>query len=76
MKLALKREESIMRRGLKGSLRLRGFGIFLVAGALAAVSQLASADASYAEAWGPSVGTKAPLLAASIIPGPPPVMIP
>jgi hypothetical protein len=43
---------------------LRRFGSFLVAGALAAVTQLAAADADYAAAWGPSVGTTAPLLAA------------
>jgi hypothetical protein len=53
-----------MRRGLTGSRRLRRFGTFLVAGTLAVVTQLASADAGYAEAWGPSVGSTAPLLAA------------
>ena len=53
-----------MRRGLDGSRRLRRFGSLLVAAALAAVTQLAAADADYAAAWGPGVGTTAPLLAA------------
>ena len=36
----------------------------LIVGALASVAQLAYAESEYATAWGPSVGTMAPLLAA------------
>ena len=43
---------------------LRGFGRWLIAGALAGMAQLAFADSEYAAAWGPSVGSTAPLLAA------------
>ena len=50
-----------MRRRLRGSRRL---GSLLLAGALVAVTQLAAADAEYAAAWGPDVGSRAPLLAA------------
>lgn len=53
-----------MRRGLNESRRLHRFGSWLAAVALAAAAQAASADADYAAAWGPSVGTAAPLLAA------------
>ncbi len=45
--------------------RLRGLTRWLLAGALAGLSQLAFANSEYADAWGPSVGTTAPLLAAS-----------
>lgn len=38
---------------------------WLLAGALAGMAQLAFADSEYAAAWGPSVGTMAPLLAAN-----------
>ena len=54
-----------MKRGLGESRRLRRFGCWLAAVALAAVAQAASADSDYAAAWGPSVGTTAPLLAAA-----------
>ncbi len=54
-----------MRGTITGSRRLRRSGSLLVAAALAAVTQLTLADADYAAAWGPSVGTKAPLLAAA-----------
>ena len=37
----------------------------LLAGALASLAPLSFADAEYAEAWGPDIGTTAPLLAAT-----------
>ncbi len=36
----------------------------LIAGALVGMAQFASAESEYAAAWGPSVGSTAPLLAA------------
>ena len=44
---------------------VRGLGRWLIAGALAGISQLAFANSEYAAAWGPSVGSTAPLLAAN-----------
>ena len=43
---------------------LRGLARWMVAGALTGMAQIALADAEYAAAWGPSLGTTAPLLAA------------
>ncbi len=51
--------------------RLRGDGLrglpslLVVAGVLVGMAQLAFADQDYAEAWGPAVGSAAPLLAAN-----------
>ena len=44
---------------------LRGLRRWLTAGVLAGMAQLAFADSEYAAAWGPSVGSTAPLLSAN-----------
>ena len=44
---------------------VRAAGRLLIAGALAGMSQLAFANSEYAAAWGPDVGSTAPLLAAN-----------
>ena len=54
-----------MRLGRYQSKWLRALRRALLAGALAAMAQFASADSEYAAAWGPSVGAIAPLLAAT-----------
>jgi len=43
----------------------RLLGHSLIAAALAGITQFALADAEYVSAWGPGVGTQAPLLAAN-----------
>ena len=47
------------------SRRRRTVRSYLVIGALAATVQLACADSDYASDWGPSIGSTAPLLAAT-----------
>lgn len=44
---------------------LRGLRRWLIASALAGMAQLAFADSEYAAAWGPGVGSMAPMLAAT-----------
>jgi hypothetical protein len=56
-------KESIMRRDRRRW--LHGLQRWLIAGALAGMAPLALADAEYAAAWGPSVGSTAPLLSAN-----------
>jgi len=53
-----------MRLGQHRRSWLRALRHSLVAGVLAGMAQFAFADSEYAAAWGPSVGTMAPLLAA------------
>ncbi len=53
-----------MRLGRYQSKWLRMLRRTLLAGALAGMAQFASAESEYAAAWGPSVGSTAPLLAA------------
>ena len=48
-----------------GQKLLRALRHALLAGALVAISQFALADEEYAAAWGPSIGSTAPLLAAN-----------
>lgn len=43
---------------------LRAVRRSLLVGALATIAQLAQAESDYAAAWGPSVGSKAPMLSA------------
>jgi hypothetical protein len=43
----------------------QALGRWLIAGAFACVAQLAFANSEYAAAWGPSVGSVAPLLSAN-----------
>lgn len=54
-----------MRLGRYPSSWRRALRRALIAGALAGMAQFASAESEYAAAWGPSVGTTAPLLAAT-----------
>ena len=54
-----------MRQGPNPRRWLRGLQQWLIAGALAGMAQLAFAESEYAAAWGPSVGSMAPLLAAT-----------
>ena len=58
-------EETIMRQEPYRRHWLRGLRRWLFAGALVGMAQCAFADSEYAAAWGPSVGSMAPLLAAS-----------
>jgi len=51
-------------QGTDRQLRLRGLHRWLLALTMAGMAQLAWADSEYAAAWGPSVGSRAPLLAA------------
>lgn len=44
---------------------LRALRRALLAGAIAGMAQFVSAESEYAAAWGPSVGSTAPLLAAT-----------
>ncbi|MEJ2089141.1 MAG: hypothetical protein P8Y69_11860 [Gammaproteobacteria bacterium] len=44
---------------------IRGLRRWLIAGVLAGLAQLAFADSDYAAAWGPSVGSMVPMLAAT-----------
>ena len=55
---------SIMRRENGAGQWLRKLGRWILACALSGMAQLALADDEYAAAWGPSVGSAAPLLAA------------
>ena len=54
-----------MRQGPYRRNWLCGVGRWLIAGALAGMAQFAFAESEYAAAWGPSVGSMAPLLAAT-----------
>ena len=54
-----------MRFGLNSSRWQRTWQRMLFAGVLAGMAQFAFAQSEYAAAWGPSVGTTAPVLAAA-----------
>lgn len=54
-----------MRQGPYRCHWMRGLRRWLFAGALAGMAQFAYADSEYAAAWGPSVGSMAPMLAAT-----------
>ena len=58
-------KENIMRSRRYQARWLRALRRALFAGALAGMAQFAFAESEYAAAWGPSVGTTAPLLAAA-----------
>ena len=53
-----------MRLKLFGRRPLRAIRRLLVAGALMGIANVSLADEEYASAWGPAVGSMAPLLAA------------